>query len=167
MARFRTARWLPLLALAAFLGCAEGAGDATANVDAPGAVARGAVQFVAGHDAGLAHAQRTGKPVMLFFTAPWCTYCHQMADEAFTDAQIVALADRFTCVLVDADEEPQVCQYYGVRGFPTVQFLAASGQPLSRVVGKQPPHQLLLEMHSALQEVTRRAATPAARGWRG
>ncbi len=95
--------------------------------------------------------------MMLFFTASWCTYCHQMAAEAFTVPQAVELSQRFTCVLIDADAEASVCQMYDVRGFPTIQFVSPGGAPLNRLVGKQPGQQLVMEMHAALQAVARRA----------
>lgn len=120
-------------------------------------VARGNIQFIEGFERGQEEATRTGKPMMLFFTASWCTYCHQMAADAFTLPQAVDLSQRFTCVLIDADEEATVCQMFQVRGYPTIQFVSPGGAPLNRLVGKQPGQQLVMEMHAALQAVARRA----------
>ena len=128
----------------------------TGQVVAAPTVTRGNIRFLAGYTSGLEETQRTGKPMMLFFTASWCTYCHQMEAEAFTLPQAVELATRFTCVLIDADEEAAVCQMFDVRGFPTIQFVSPGGAPLNRIVGKQPGQQLVMEMHAALQSVARR-----------
>lgn len=119
-------------------------------------IERGRLKFVSGFEQGLAQAQREGKPVLLFFTAPWCGFCHQMAHEAFTHDQVVTLSDRFVCVLVDADEQPEICREFRVRGYPTIQFLSPRGVPLNRVTGKKPGHQLVMEMQAALQAVARR-----------
>ncbi|HEX3726811.1 MAG TPA: thioredoxin family protein, partial [Pirellulales bacterium] len=119
-------------------------------------VARGNLNFVEGYRAGSIQAAAEAKPMLVFFTAQWCRYCHQMADEAFTHPQVVALSQRFVCVLIDADAEPDVCRQFQVSGFPTIQFLSPSGVPLERVVGKQPGHQLMMAMQSALQNVARR-----------
>jgi thioredoxin-like negative regulator of GroEL len=81
-----------------------------------------------------------------------------MANEAFVQEQVVGLSERFTCVLVDADREPEICRQFQVRGYPTIQFLSPVGVPLNRVVGKKPGHQLVIEMHAALQAVARREA---------
>lgn len=119
-------------------------------------IERGRLKFVSGFEQGLAQAQREGKPVLLFFTAHWCGFCHQMAHEAFTHDQVVTLSDRFVCVLIDADQQPDVCREFHVRGYPTIQFLSPRGVPLNRVTGKKPGHQLVMEMQAALQAVARR-----------
>ncbi len=121
-------------------------------------VARGNIQFIEGYELGQEEANRTGKPMMLFFTASWCHYCHQMEAEAFTFPQAVKLAGQFTCVLIDADAEAAVCQMFHVRGYPTIQFVSPGGAPLNRIVGKQPGQQLVMEMQAALQSVARRAS---------
>jgi uncharacterized protein YyaL (SSP411 family) len=94
--------------------------------------------------------------MLLFFTASWCEYCHQMAEEAFTHPQVVGLSGQFVCVLIDADAEPNVCRQFEVTGYPTIQFLSPRGVPLNRVVGKQPGHQVMMAMQAALQHVARR-----------
>jgi thioredoxin-like negative regulator of GroEL len=129
--------------------------DVPAGVESSRA-ARGHLKFVDGFARGCAVASRDGKPALVFFTAEWCHYCHQMADEAFTNPQVVRLADQFVCVLVDADREPQVCRQFKVTGYPTIQFLSPQGVPLERIVGKKPGHQVMMAMHAALQHVARR-----------
>ena len=62
--------------------------------------------------------------MLIFFTAQWCRFCHQMADEAFTHPQVVSLSEHFVCVLVDADSEPEICRKFGVTGYPTIQFVS-------------------------------------------
>lgn len=121
-----------------------------------GRVARGNLKFVEGYSSGLAVAKSQSKPALVFFTAQWCHFCHQMADEAFTHPQVVNLADHFVCVLVDADREPQVCRQLNVTGYPTIQFLSPQGAPLARIVGKKPGHQLMMAMQAALQGAARR-----------
>lgn len=114
------------------------------------------IQFVRGYDEGLDEARRQSKPMLVFFTARWCTFCHQMCDESFSHAQVVNLAREFVCVLVDADTERNICREFGVRGYPTVQFVSPRGVPLNRVIGKKPPHELVIAMQAALQAVARR-----------
>jgi thiol:disulfide interchange protein len=121
-----------------------------------GQVARGHLPFVQGYEEGAAQAAAQSKPMLVFFTAEWCHFCHQMADEAFTDPQVVRLAEQFVCILVDADREPQVCRRFEVNGYPTIQFLSPSGVALERIVGKKPGHQVMMAMQAALQNVARR-----------
>ncbi|MBI2826877.1 MAG: thioredoxin family protein [Planctomycetia bacterium] len=141
-----------------FLGGCDASGPEQAPAAGPAAVpivARGAISFVEGYDRGLALAKNDRRPILVFFTASWCQYCHQMANEAFTQNQVVNLSRQFLCVLVDADAEPQVCRQLNVRGFPTIQFLSPDGGPLHRVVGKRPGQQLVIDMQTALQAVAR------------
>ncbi len=115
-----------------------------------------ALQFIDGYQQGLAAAAQQRKPLLVFFTASWCDYCHQMADEALLDPKVVRLGQQFVCVRVDADAEPNVCRLLEVAGYPTLLFLSPRGVPLERVVGKRPGHEVLIAMQAALQHVARR-----------
>ena len=156
MHEVQTIRWIGvLIGLTLLAGC-----DASGTTEPPdggpsdpASVVRGDVPFVQGYGQGYDRARQDGKPMMLFFTAQWCDYCHQMAGEAFVDSQVVSLCGQFVCVLVDADAEPDVCRQFGVRGYPTIQFMSPRGVPLNRLVGKQPAEQLALEMQAALRAV--------------
>jgi thiol-disulfide isomerase/thioredoxin len=118
-------------------------------------IARGNLHFVDGYRPGYEKALAEGKPMLVFFTAAWCHFCHQMADEAFRHPQVVGLSERFVCILVDADAEPDVCKQFRVQGYPTIQFLSPRGVPLNRIKGKQPGPQLMIAMQAALQNVAR------------
>jgi thiol:disulfide interchange protein len=114
------------------------------------------IEFVAGYERGNQLARQQQKPMMIFFTAEWCTYCRQMANEAFLQSAVVSLSRQFVCVLVDADAEPQVCREFDVRSFPTLQFVSARGVRLNRLIGKQPPRELIAQMQAALETLARR-----------
>lgn len=152
------------------IGCACGFGGAcddlpqTNTVPSPvvptlqaNRVSLGRMQFVPDYRQGIELAAAERKPMLLFFTAAWCHYCHQMAAEAFNDANVVGLSEQFVCVLVDADREPDICQYYGVRSYPTIQFVSATGRPLNRMVGKRAASELAQQMYAALNRL---ATTP-------
>ena len=149
--------WLGL----ACAGCDSGGGEADLAESGPlvkvaPRAAQGEVRFVQGYEAGCEQARNLGKPMLVFFTAGWCNYCHQMAAEAFVQPGVVGLSDRFVCVLIDADREPEVCRQFQVKYYPTVQFLSPQAAPLNRLTGKKSAEQLLTEMHAALQAVARR-----------
>ena len=122
-------------------------------------IARGRIAFVEGYQEGLDLARQQQKPLVVFFTADWCHYCHQLANEAFVQDAVVEMSRQFICVLVDADTDPDVCREFRVRGYPTIQFLSPHGVPLNRVTGKQPGHALVHEMQAALQVVARQRKT--------
>jgi len=110
----------------------------------------GQIQFVDGYQLGFEQAARQGRPMLLFFTATWCHYCHQMEAEALVDPRVVALSGRFVCVRIDADREPGVCQKFQVQGFPTVQFIAPRGERLQQIAGMADAESLLREMQATL-----------------
>jgi thioredoxin-like negative regulator of GroEL len=130
--------------------------EAPAEASAGVAVTRGGLQFVTGYHRGFELAREQHKPMLVFFTAEWCTYCHQMEADAFKQDPVVNLSKQFVCILVDADCEPNVCRDFRVKGYPTIQFLSPRGVPLNRITGKQPGPQLVMQMQAALQAVARR-----------
>ena len=120
-------------------------------------VVRGGIEFVKGYMAGYDFAKKADRPMLVFFTAQWCNYCHQMEQDAFVDASVTTLAKRFVCILVDADQEPEVCQELDVRGYPTIQFMTSRGVPLNRLTGRRPADQLVSQMAAALEAAAARA----------
>lgn len=157
-------RWLVgCLALSLLLasGCQQ-AGDSISLAavtpppePAPPAIVRGRIEFVDNYEAGLAQAREQGKPVLLYFTAHACRYCNEMAADAFCQDPVVAVSERFVCVLVDTDEQPRLCEQHKVDVLPTLVFLSHDGEALERVTGKQLAHRLVMEMQAALQSVAR------------
>ena len=134
----------------------QGSAPAASSEPARPTVARGLLHFSEGYQQALSEAERENKPLLLFFTAHWCHYCHQMAGEAFTNPQVVSLSEKFVCVLIDADSAPEVCREFHVSAFPTVQFVSPQGLALNRIEGKRPGHQVMMAMQAALQTVALR-----------
>jgi thiol:disulfide interchange protein len=157
-----------LVGLALIAGCDSGASanrsdESNALAVARKTISRGKIDFIQGYSDGYQRAQEEGKPMLVFFTAQWCNFCHQMESEAFTDSQVVQLASQFVCILVDADQEPAVCQEFRVRGYPTIQFLSARGVPLNRMTGKRPAQQVAAQMQAALLATATRESQTTVR----
>lgn len=159
----KTGHLAGLALILATVGCSQQSTPQTSGNQAAGqpapesTVARGAIQFVKGYAKGFSLAKSQERPMLLFFTADWCTYCHQMERDAFVDEAVSALAKRFVCVLIDADQEPEVCEEFHVRGFPTIQFMTSRGVPLNRLTGRRPADQLVNQMEAALEAAAVRA----------
>lgn len=116
------------------------------------------VRFITDYREGLERALAEKRPVLIFFTAKWCRFCAQMEQETLHDARVVRLSEEFVCVLVDADEEPELCAEFGVRAYPTVQFVLPDGGRMTRVVGWNSPEELLAHMQAALRAAANRLA---------
>lgn len=160
----RSNRWC-MLCVASMLALAGCGGDVPTKQKARvqhtgqqrGEIARGKVHFIDDYHLGLEMAQQQGIPLMLFFTADWCKFCHQMAEEALSQDHVAQLSERFVCVLIDNGSQAALCRDFRVRSYPTLLFLSPRGVPLNRVTGKQPSHIVMMEMQSALQAVARHA----------
>jgi thioredoxin 1 len=82
-------------------------------------------------------------PVLVDFTAPWCSPCKMV------DPIVTQLADEWDgkvkVVKCDADQNPNILVTYGILGLPTV-MLFKSGELLERVSGYQPKDKLAGKM---------------------
>ena len=87
----------------------------------------------------LAAAVAAGRPVVLDFGAEWCASCQRLERETLADPDVLeALAD-WTLIAVDADEQEEVAEGWGVRVLPTLVFLDGAGRVAVRVEGFQDP----------------------------
>ena len=68
----------------------------------------GKVHFVSDPTTGFRLATEKNLPCLLFFTAEWCTYCHDMQETAFTNAAVGDLAQGFVCVEIDGNRHEDI-----------------------------------------------------------
>lgn len=106
----------------------------------------------------LAEAARQGKPVVLDFTAEWCAACKELEHFTYTDPQVIAAAQGFVPVMIDAtsDKDPAVkalFDKYKVTGLPTVLFMRPDGTVLESLTlrGFEPAEAFLPRMTAALE----------------
>lgn len=69
----------------------------------------------------------------LYFSAPWCGPCKQLAPKMELVAEANVPVEK---ILVDADAE--TTQKYGIRNIPTVLLIDENGTELERFVGVNP-----------------------------
>ncbi|MBS1197584.1 MAG: Protein-disulfide reductase [Proteobacteria bacterium] len=76
--------------------------------------------------------QKADKPVMLVFSAEWCTDCKRMERETFTDAGVRARLATFTLLKAEigegSDNDRQLLARFGLYGPPAIVFFDASGK---------------------------------------
>ncbi len=103
-------------------------------------------------DALVATAKATCKPVMIDFFAEWCAACKELDTHTYTSPEVVAEASRFLSIKVDGTNDHEVLdglyERFGVKGLPTVAFIAPDGSVLTspKVTGFLPPKDFIAEL---------------------
>lgn len=95
----------------------------------------------------LVQAQNEGKPVIIDFSAQWCSPCRELDDITFHDSRVVdQVAKYFTLIKVDLTSKgnplhEKLLQEYRIKGVPTIVFLDKNGQEIRdlRLVDFEPP----------------------------
>lgn len=100
----------------------------------------------------LAEARANGKPVMIDFTAEFCTYCKELERRTFPDPKVKAEAKRFICLRADqtarTPETKAREKRFDIIGLPTIVFIDSSGKEVknARIVGFVKPDELIYSM---------------------
>ncbi|WP_276298866.1 DUF255 domain-containing protein [Halorussus lipolyticus] len=83
-------------------------------------------------DEAFAEARDADKPVLLSLSAEWCSWCHEMDREAYSNPMVAAnVNDSFVPVRVDIDRQPRVRERYNMGGFPSNVFCTPDGDLLT------------------------------------
>ena len=90
-------------------------------------------------DSAQRQAVESDKPIILYFTATWCSPCRIMKRQVWADEQVMALVNaQFIPVAIDLDnaDDAAVATRYKVKGAPVTIVTDAQGNALNWRAGR-------------------------------
>ncbi len=99
----------------------------------------------------LHQAEAEGSPVMIYFHDDRCPYCQEMEENTFSDDDVQALSERFTCIRIDADSDlgKRLMAQLGITDVPYVLFYNNNSK-VNTVDGYEGPSAFARDMRMAL-----------------
>ena len=115
---------------------------------------KGSPKFEKSYRSALSDAKKTGKPVVLVFSASWCPPCQTMKKEVYPSAAVKEYHDKFIWAYLDVDDNDneKASKEFGVSGIPHVQFLDASGKSVDKQVGSTSPEAFAGKLAAVLKK---------------
>ena len=147
-----TQKWLGVLVVVLVLGLGISAwrSEHTPAIS----TAASAIGWERDFETALARAGSDRKPVMLDFYTTWCGWCKRLDQTTLADGQVQKALAGVVPLRLDAEREGrELAQRYGVRSFPTIIFLDASGQEIERIPGFVGPDAFLQRLDEVFKKV--------------
>ena len=163
MKKYRYVLLLLVIAVCPFFSGCGGRSPAHAAPQFEEATQTQPIAFLHDHAAGLETARQERKPTLTFFFVPDHAGSQRMMKTTFRDPEIRRLAEWLVCIRVDGAQEPELCETLGISSFPTIILSNANGTEVRRLVGRQTPDQLAVQIHILLQVVAQRPLGVAGR----
>lgn len=83
-----------------------------------------------GYQEAMKRSAAEGKPVLVMFTASWCSWCNKFKKEVLTDSAVKAACSQYLFTMVDADQEKNAVRKFGVTGLPSFVITNSKEQKL-------------------------------------
>lgn len=96
------------------------------------------------------------KPILYFFHASWCSWCHKLKDEVFSVDEVAQLLSQFHLVSVDGDDKGEgtkLKKSLKVSVFPTIVYKDAAGDLIDFATGYKPLKTMVKELKGNLSGI--------------
>lgn len=103
----------------------------------------------------LSAAKKSGKPIIMVFSAAWCGPCQMMKNEVYPSAEVKAFHDKFVWAYLDIDDprNEKIATKFNVEGIPHIEFLTPEGKEIDKQVGANGPADFAKTLSSVLAKV--------------
>ncbi|MEZ4483040.1 MAG: thioredoxin family protein [Syntrophotaleaceae bacterium] len=83
------------------------------------------------YETALQKSKDTQRPLVIFFTSPWCYQCTEMERKVFKNKEIIStLNEQFVLVEVDISRDKKLKEDFLINYTPTTLFLDFQGRPI-------------------------------------
>jgi thioredoxin-related protein/YHS domain-containing protein len=99
----------------------------------------------------LSKAKKSGRPLLIQFTAEWCHFCHKMKATTFADGTVKRkINDQFIPVMLDADQHAELVSRLNLKGLPATVVVDPNLRILKKLNGYQDVDKLNAELDSVI-----------------
>jgi thioredoxin-related protein len=113
---------------------------------------KGSPKFESSFRAVTSAAKKSGKPMVVVFSASWCPPCQAMKKEVYPSKEVAEFHDKFEWAYLDVDQSDneKASKDFGVNGIPHVVFLDKDGKEVDKQVGGVSPAEFATMLRSTL-----------------
>ena len=80
-------------------------------------------------------ANKSGRPMVVMFSASWCAPCKMMIAQVFPDEKVKATLKEVVPVYIDSEVNVELATENGIRAYPTFVCFSSTGQSVTSRVG--------------------------------
>jgi protein disulfide-isomerase len=106
-------------------------------------------------DGAFVVAKRENRPVLLYWGAEWCPYCHTLKSKVFSRPDFIAKSHLFLPVYLDGDDDgaQKWGEQFGIQGYPTLIVLDPDRHEIMRLGAGRDVTQYAAALDLALENV--------------
>jgi protein disulfide-isomerase len=100
-------------------------------------------------------AKRENRPVLLYWGAEWCPFCHTLKSKVFSRSDFIAKSHLFLPVYLDGDDDgaQKWGEEFGIQGYPTLIVLDPDRHEIIRLGAGRDVAQYAAMLDTALEDV--------------